>query len=750
MAERTLAENLQRLINVNNTTRNKFIDRGVDLSPNQNLEAIPDIIDEIRPYDPDIDGFVKLIDFDGTVIAEYTPSEFLNLTEYPTPPTHEGLTFTRYNWTLQDAQEYVRDYRFQIIGAQYTPTDGKSHFFMTFEHGESPKTGIVLNLAEDSSANIEWGDGSSTLVTPDTGAHAYTVYHTYNSIGSYEIKISAEGEVSNQGSLFSNPNDTGTAEYDDFNNALRKVYMADTIKLVYAGTFSGHNNLTEVVLSSNTPTIGSEFFSNTRVKAVIVPDTCTKIDASGIGLQTDYCYLSLSKSLLEVSYYALSLNTDTVCIPNSEGIVCRSNFLYNPRAYWYYKHIIVPDTVELDSSPFSTATRVRLTYLRLPKTTTNFINLLASTFAGCSNLRRVNLPEGLQNLQTSCFEGCSALEYIEIPSTIISIGSMGFKDCTSLKEVKFLDDRSQKRITINSELFSGCKSLEKVTFPVNNLNMSITFANMFKNCYALKKVYFPESVAVGANSSYLFQNCRALKGVKIPSGVTTVGSYCFDGCASLEEVELPDSISAIIGYAFQTCFSLRRINSLVDGVANLPISLERIYEYAFSYCTSLSKVNLGRTLISLGDYAFRGSGLTEIDYSKSQLATGAYSYTNISEITLGAFPKEFVKGCSKLRKVTVESEYSPTSIEEACFQSSGIVSLDIPASVTALKANALASCNSLRSLKFLGSTPPTATTTSWWTSLPTTCKIYVPQGSLSAYTSKANFPPKNKYTYVEY
>lgn len=750
MSEHTLAENLQRLINVNNTTRNKFVDRGVALSPNQNLEAIPDIIDEIRPYDPDVDGFVKLIDFDGTVIAEYTPSEFLALTEYPTPPAHEGLTFTRYNWTLQDAQEYVRDYHFQIIGAQYTPTDGKSHFFMTFEHGESPKIGVVLTLTEDSSVNIEWGDESSTLVTPDTGAHTYTTYHTYNSIGSYEIKISAEGEVSNQGNLFSNPNDTGTAEYDDYNIALRKVYMADNIKLVYAGTFSGYNNLTEVVLSSNTPIIGSGFFSNTRVKAVIVPDTCTKIDSSGIGLQTDYCYLSLSKSLAEISYFALSLNTDTVCIPNSEGIECKSNFISNVAAYWYYKHIIIPDTAVLDSTPFSTTTRVKLTYLRLPKTTTNFIQLPSSTFSGCSSLRRINLPEGLKYLMGSCFEGCSALEYIEIPSTVRYVNAKEFKDCTSLKEVKFLDDGSQERITIGSEVFSGCKSLEKVTLPVNNNNILIVFANMFKDCYALKEVYFPESVIDDGNGqTSLFQNCRALKKVKIPSGIITVGSYCFDGCVSLEEVELPDNIPSILSYAFQNCYSLKRINSSVDGVANLPASLERIYEYAFSNCKSLSKVNLSKTLISLGNYAFYNSGLTEIDYSKSQLATGAYSSTNISEITLGAFPKEFVKSCSKLRKVTVESGYSPTSIEEACFQSSGILSLEIPASVTSLKASALAYCYSLQSLKFLGSTPPTAVS-STFSGLPTSCKIYVPQGRLSAYTSKANYPSKSRYTYIEY
>ena len=36
-----------------------------------------------------------------------------------------------------------------------------------------------------------------------------------------------------------------------------------------------------------------------------------------------------------------------------------------------------------------------------------------------------------------------------------------------------------------------------------------------------------------------------------------------------------------------------------------------------------------------------------------------------------------------------------------------------------------------------------------FTSLPTTCVIYVPTGTLSAYTGTSNMPNKNTYTYIE-
>lgn len=38
---------------------------------------------------------------------------------------------------------------------------------------------------------------------------------------------------------------------------------------------------------------------------------------------------------------------------------------------------------------------------------------------------------------------------------------------------------------------------------------------------------------------------------------------------------------------------------------------------------------------------------------------------------------------------------------------------------------------------------------SCFSSLPTTCVISVPTGSLSAYTSEANYPDPDTYTYIE-
>lgn len=753
MAEYTISENLQRLINVNNTTRNKFVDRGVDLSPNQNLEAIPDIIDEIMPYDPDIDGFVKLIDFDGTVIAEYTPSEFLALAEYPTPSTHEGLTFLDYNWTLVEAQEYVKHYHFQIIGATYAPTDGKTHLFVTFEQGEIIKLTIQLNIDdENSSFTVEWGDGSTTVVEPDTGAHTYSVTHTYSSLGSYEVKISTVGSVTNIGGIFNYDNPDDPIANDDLYNCLRKVYMSSNITLTNPGAFSSSNKLTEIVLSPNTPRINSGFFSNSKLKALIIPHGTTSIEASGASNIYSYCYLSIPRSMIYLRSGGIGLNTDTICVPDSD-INIDAAFLYTLDACWYYKHVIIPDTVvSMNNSAFISGTKPKLVNVRFPKTVGNNPTYISdNTFKECFSLRKITLPEDLNYLYSSCFEGCSSLESIEIPSSISIISGTVFKGCTSLKTVK-INDSEESSVKLNisgNSLFLNCPSLLKVEYPKNRNMQFSSFQSMFEGCYSLQEVIFPDST-ISASTVYMFKNCRALKYIKLPTGLLSLNDYTFDGCYSLEKIDMGNDIRLLGKYCFNTCYSLKMINSNIQGVANLPSDLEQIDQSAFNNCSLITDINLSKALTFTGQYAFATSGLVNIDYSKvfTTYESGLFKSTKIKEISLSTFPKEIAAYCNKLRTVNVSG--NPTTIGESALRNTGILSIEIPESVTSIEGYALYGCSSLKSIKFLGSTPPDATSNTWFTSLPKTCIIYVPTGSLSTHQNKSNYPPKSTYTYVEY
>ena len=91
-----------------------------------------------------------------------------------------------------------------------------------------------------------------------------------------------------------------------------------------------------------------------------------------------------------------------------------------------------------------------------------------------------------------------------------------------------------------------------------------------------------------------------------------------------------------------------------------------------------------------------------------------------------------------------------TAIPEGMYQSvTSAAKLVIPSSVTSIGSKAFGSLSGLRELYFKPTVPPTVDNADAWTNLPTNCKIYVPGGSLSAYTSASNYPSSSTYTYME-
>ena len=75
--------------------------------------------------------------------------------------------------------------------------------------------------------------------------------------------------------------------------------------------------------------------------------------------------------------------------------------------------------------------------------------------------------------------------------------------------------------------------------------------------------------------------------------------------------------------------------------------------------------------------------------------------------------------------------------------------IDVPATVTALYSAAFAAGYNLKRIRFNSATPPTVDNEIVFNSLPADCVISVPTGKLSAYTSAANYPNSDNYTYVE-
>ena len=225
-----------------------------------------------------------------------------------------------------------------------------------------------------------------------------------------------------------------------------------------------------------------------------------------------------------------------------------------------------------------------------------------------------------------------------------------------------------------------------------------------------------------SNTNYIYRN--VIKKIEIGNNVTSIGKYAFSQCYNLFSIAIPANVTSIDAYAFDHCYNLFSIA--------IPANVTSISTYTFTYCYNLFSIAIPANVTSIDVYAFNYC------YNLFSITIPA----NVTSIDAYAF-----KNCYSLFSITIPANV--TSIDANAFENCySLPSITIPASVTSINAQVFRNCYGLGFIKFESSTPPTASNA--WTGIPTDCIIYVPAGSLSAYTSAANYPSSSTYTYVEY
>lgn len=108
------------------------------------------------------------------------------------------------------------------------------------------------------------------------------------------------------------------------------------------------------------------------------------------------------------------------------------------------------------------------------------------SFANCSNLRSVELPESLKKIARSSFGG-SSLEAITIPDGVESVGWAAFYKCEQLKSIIIPDSVTY----LGGDAFGRCHNLKtaKIGKGVKRL-----FNSTFYDCYNIETIFLPAGI----------------------------------------------------------------------------------------------------------------------------------------------------------------------------------------------------------------------------------------------------------------
>jgi hypothetical protein len=387
-------------------------------------------------------GDVTFIDYDGSVVCTYTTDEFLNLSEMPANPTHEGLVAQGWNWGIDDAQEYVDKHGKLIIGQMYTTDDGASRMYVSLpDTRKSPVITCGIRNSEGS-LYVDWGDGSEpdemTFMGQSMDIDGITYEgcfgtHDYDEPGDYVISITRDNpnghygmygiRDNNNNAVYYNPFITnfeagdgliGLGEEMFYESALKSVSLSRDIEIIMAGCFYGSFFLKDIVFPENIGYVKTECFAACKnLRNVSLSPNISKIEDSAFD----------------------STSIDLITIPDSVSRIYSNCFSYSS-----LEEIILPDN-------------------------NDFITLESECFAGCV-LKDIILPNTLTNIYDNVFTDTMYLTELTIPENVETIGEHLICNGEYNVQIKYIHMLPTTPPTISEHTFENLPSDTIVYVPV--------------------------------------------------------------------------------------------------------------------------------------------------------------------------------------------------------------------------------------------------------------------------------------------
>lgn len=210
-----------------------------------------------------------------------------------------------------------------------------------------------------------------------------------------------------------------------------------------------------------------------------------------------------------------------------------------------------------------------------------------------STLQKVTFANGIQVIPQYFLNNITTLTEIEVPKSVQKIGDHAFAGCSNLETVIFKDEADSKLSTIDTSAFEGCSlmTLSELPQSVTTIN-----ASAFKNCKFVRFTQLPEGLTTIGNSA--FENCAGIQISKMPA-ITTLDDKAFAGCVSIQDLELDTSnLATINATVFEGCTDLSSVQ--IDGGEKKQTT---IADGAFATCEKLSWVFINN-IKSVGKKAF--------------------------------------------------------------------------------------------------------------------------------------------------
>ena len=328
---------------------------------------------------------VNFYDYDGTILHSYTKEQFLALSAMPELPTRAGLICQGWNWTLNDAKEYVTDYGMLNIGTMYVTDDGDTRLYIRIATEGRMTVPLYWSQTVANGVSIDWGDGSAIQSVDGTGNVNTT--HTYAQSGNYVIRLKVVnnctlglGHGSSSYCVMGSLSNNGIV----YCNMLQKVEIGARVTSISQYTFRNCYSLASVTIPNSVTSIGESVFNTcSSLASVSIPSSVTSIGSSAFHTCYSLALVSIPSGVTSIGSSAFynCYSLASVSIPQGVTSIGTNMFgyCYGMAIYDFTKHTSVPtltNTNAFTGIPSDCVIKVSASLLEEWKSATNW-----STFA---------------------------------------------------------------------------------------------------------------------------------------------------------------------------------------------------------------------------------------------------------------------------------------------------------------------------------------------------------------------------------
>lgn len=398
---------------------------------------------------------VNFYDYRGNLVYSYSAEEFLELSDFPPLPTYPGMRYIEWNWSFEEAYDYVYHNGALDIGGLCTTDDDKIRIMLDITNENRLSMYMKSHLYKKNSSvntmsmSIDWGDGSlPTLIektTTSSSTQFVTELHTYPNIGKYTIELTCD---ENTMLYFYN---------DSYNNFSQLLYDDEDSPLPDHKSKFILSYIKEVQISvNNFKTRGSWFRGMSNLEYINLPNSAditsgnvSQISSSNGSRIFDCCF-----------------NLKCVVIPNSMG--CTNGFVFS-NSNTYPMTLFIFPSIHIKSGNDSSMDAYCFSYLKMKRIFlpikygtdyTGQSKLNTASFLNISYAEKLYIPYGY----TSSGFVSPGVREIYFPSTITrlttgdgnSIDSIyHFEKCTNVPTLVYSMYSNNGFIYIPGSLYYG-------------------------------------------------------------------------------------------------------------------------------------------------------------------------------------------------------------------------------------------------------------------------------------------------------